>query len=268
MQRSFAQDDAALLQQPPGMRLDGKVAWVTGASRGLGRSIAWALAGAGAEVVLSARSEDALGETAEAIRAHGGVAHPLVGSVADAAHVEEAVALIGKRCERLDVLVNNAGISPTFRRSDAVTETEWQLVLNVNLTGAFLCCRAAAPLFDLAGGGSVVNVSSVHGTVGHERLAAYSASKGGIDALTRTLAVEWAPRGIRVNALAPGYLETEMTAGLREHERWGEALLARVPLGRFGTTAEIAAATLFLASDASSYVTGATLCADGGWTAQ
>ncbi|MDO8212605.1 SDR family NAD(P)-dependent oxidoreductase [Conexibacter sp. CPCC 206217] len=268
MNSSIAGTDAALLAQPPVMRLDGKVAWVTGASRGLGRSLAYALAGAGAEVLLSARSQEPLEQTAAAIRAHGGVAHALGGSVADAADVERAAALVRETWGRLDVLINNAAISPTFKRSEEVGEREWRDVLETNLSGAFHCCQAAAPLMDAAGGGSIVNVSSVHGRVAHERLIAYAASKGGLEMVTRTLAIEWARRGIRVNSVAPGYLETEMTAALRNHERWSEKLLARVPLGRFGTTSEVAAAALFLASEAASYVTGTTLFIDGGWTAQ
>ncbi|HEY4277177.1 MAG TPA: SDR family NAD(P)-dependent oxidoreductase [Conexibacter sp.] len=269
MDGSLASDELALLEHPPTLRLDGKVAWVTGASRGLGRAIGFALAGAGAEVLLCARSTEALDETAGAIRAQGGVAHVLPGSIDDAGHVAEAVALLREQHGKLDVLVNNAGVSASFRRAEQVTAEEWAATIGTNLSGTFACCQAAAPLLEAAGGGaSVINVSSVHGSVAHERLVAYAASKGGIEMVTRTLALEWATRGIRVNALAPGYLETEMTAGLRSHERWSEALLGRIPMGRFGTTAEIAATALFLASSASSYMTGTTLFSDGGWTAQ
>jgi NAD(P)-dependent dehydrogenase (short-subunit alcohol dehydrogenase family) len=260
-------DDAFLLAAPPTLRLDGKVAWVTGASRGLGRALAFALAGAGAEVLLMARGEAALAEVQGTIREAGGIAHTVCGSVADRADVDAAIAALRERWGRLDVLVNNAGISPSFSRAELVDDDEFRAVLDVNLAGAFGCCKAALPLLE-ASGGSIVNVSSVHGTAAHERLVAYAASKGGLEMLTRTLAVEWAPRGVRVNAIAPGYLNTDMTTWLRGHGHWGTGLLARIPMGRFGDPSEIVAAVLFLAGPASSYITGATLFADGGWTAR
>jgi NAD(P)-dependent dehydrogenase (short-subunit alcohol dehydrogenase family) len=268
MSRTYATDDATLLADPPTLRLDGKVAWVTGASRGLGRSLAFALAGAGADVLLSARSEAPLEATAEEIRAAGGVAETAVGSVDDPAAVAATAERIASRWGRLDVLVNNAGISPSYTRSERLADEDWRSIIDINLTGPFLCVKAAFPLLVEAGGGSVINVSSVHGRSAGARMLAYTASKGGIEMITRTLAVEWAPRGIRVNSVAPGYLETEMTTGLREHERISQELLGRIPLGRFGTTSEVASAVLFLAADVSSYVTGATLAVDGGWTAQ
>jgi NAD(P)-dependent dehydrogenase (short-subunit alcohol dehydrogenase family) len=140
-------------------------------------------------------------------------------------------------------------------------------VLDVNLVGALRCSQAA---FALMGerGGAIVNLSSVHGASGRERLAAYAASKGGVELLTRTLALEWVARGVRVNALAPGYLETDMTAGLRDHERLNAALLSKIPMGRFGRPSEVVGAAAFLLSDAATYVTGATLAVDGGWLAQ
>jgi NAD(P)-dependent dehydrogenase (short-subunit alcohol dehydrogenase family) len=267
MSSPTVRDDATLLTDPPGLRLDGKVVWVTGASRGLGRSLAYAFAGAGAEVLLTARSEDLLQSAAHEIRAHGGVAHVVAGSIADGDSIRRVTEHVGETWGRLDALVNNAAISPLFRRAESVTHDEWSEILDVNLYGTFACCQAAAPLMEGAGG-SIVNVSSVHGTVAHERMVVYAASKGGLEMVTRTLALEWAERGIRVNSIAPGYLETEMSEALRTHERWGESLRAKIPLGRFGTTAEVVAAALFLASEAASYVTGTTLFVDGGWTAQ
>jgi NAD(P)-dependent dehydrogenase (short-subunit alcohol dehydrogenase family) len=260
--------DLGLLDRAPDLRLDGKVAWVTGASQGVGRSLALAMAGAGARVLLTARNARALEEVAQAICASGGAAEVAAGSVTEAHDIAGAVAIAEHSWGRLDVLVNNAGVGASFRRAEHVDDTEWHAVMHVNLAGAFACCRAALPLMERSGGGSIVNVSSVHGHVGGPRLAAYAASKGGLELLTRSLALEWAPKGIRVNSLAPGYLETEMTTALREHEHVGPELLARIPMGRFGHPREIAAAALFLAGPASSYITGATLLADGGWTAQ
>ena len=166
-----------------------------------------------------------------------------------------------------DGRVNCAGISPIFKRAEDVEEAEWRTVLDVNITGTFLCAQQAAGLMLERDGGSVVNISSIHGQVGMPRMAAYSASKGATDALTRTLALEWAKRGIRVNAVSPGYFETEMTEGLRSNDRWRSHLLERIPIGRFGVPTEVVSAVLYLASPASSYVTGSNLVVDGGWAA-
>lgn len=260
-------DDQHLLTQTPSFGLEGGVVWLTGASRGLGRALAFAFAGAGAQLLLCARSQEPLEEVARAIREHGGTAEVLAGSIADPAVVARAVEIIEQRWGQLDALVNNAGISPAFSRAERLDLDVWDEVLQTNLSAPLIASRAALPLFEQAGGGSIVNISSIHGARAHERLIAYAASKGGLEMVTRTLAVEWADRGIRVNSVAPGYLETEMTVGLRDHERWGESLRGRIPMGRFGTTAEVAPAVLFLAGPGSSYITGTTLFIDGGWTA-
>jgi NAD(P)-dependent dehydrogenase (short-subunit alcohol dehydrogenase family) len=259
--------DSALLSQPPNLGLDGKVAWVTGASRGLGRSIAYALAGAGASALVTARSVEALDGVVAELRDRGADAEAVAGSIASAEVVARATEYVRDRWGRLDVLVNNAAISPTFVRAESLIRADWDQVLDVNLSAPLACCQAAAPLLEEAGGGSIVNVSSIHGVRAHERMIAYAASKGGLEMVTRTLAVEWAQRKIRVNAVAPGYVETDMSIGLREHPHWREALLTRIPMGRFATTDEIVPSVLFLAGSCSSYVTGTTLFVDGGWTA-
>ncbi|MBS1677087.1 MAG: SDR family oxidoreductase [Actinobacteria bacterium] len=250
------------------MGLAGRVAWITGASRGLGRTLACAFAGAGAAVLLSARSSEPLEELAAAIKGEGGDAEIVVGSVADPAVIAASIAAIEARWGRLDTLVNNAGISPFYKRSEQIGAAEMREVIEINLLAPLACCQAALPLLEADGGGSVVNVSSIHGSVAAPRMVGYAASKGGLETVTRTLAVEWAARGVRLNSLAPGYLHTDLSAGLVEHPHLGDELRSRTPLGRFAGNAEIAACALFLAGPASSYVTGTTLFADGGWTAQ
>jgi NAD(P)-dependent dehydrogenase (short-subunit alcohol dehydrogenase family) len=246
--------------------LTGKVIWVTGAGKGLGRSMAEALSRAGATVVLSARTGADLDRVAAAIRDEGGtaIAQPL--DVADPAAVRDAAEQVAKTTDRIDGLVNCAGISPTFVRSEETDDASWAQVLGVNLSGTFHCCREVGRLMLQAGGGSIVNVSSVHARAGAERIAAYAASKGGVEALTRTLAVEWAGRGVRVNTLAPGYFETDLSKPLLE-SRWAERIVPRIPAGRVGGAAELGGAAVFLMSDAARYMTGATLTVDGGWTA-
>lgn len=259
--------NARSASSPVTFDLTGTRVWVTGASRGIGRATALGFAAAGAAVALTARSEPALKEVAAEIEALGGQALVLVGSVSDGHAVADAADTIRSEWGGLDALVNCAGVSPTFKRAEHVEDEEWRNVLDINVTGSFLCAREAGKLMLEGPGGSVVNISSIHGQVGMERMAAYSASKGAVDALTRTLALEWAGRGIRVNTLSPGYFETDMTEALREHPKWGDHLLARIPMGRFGVPEELVSAALFLASSASGFMTGANMVVDGGWTA-
>ncbi|TNC26526.1 SDR family NAD(P)-dependent oxidoreductase [Amycolatopsis alkalitolerans] len=240
--------------------LSGRTAWVTGAGKGLGRAIATALAAAGATVAVTSRTSADLVSLAEELGERTVV---LPGSVAEPGFAEQCVARLG----RVDVLVNCAGISPVFKRSESLSGQEWQEVLRVNLDGTWFCCQAAGRRMLEQGGGSIVNVSSVHGTTGFDRIAAYAASKGGVEALTRVLAVEWADRGVRVNALAPGYFATDLSHGLMRSS-WGEIIRRAVPQGRVGDAGELGGAAVFLAADASSYVTGTTLYVDGGWTAR
>lgn len=239
--------------------LTGRTAWVTGAGKGLGRAMAVALASAGARLAITSRTAADLTALADDL---DGDTLILPGSVDDPEFTEDCVDRIG----RLDVLVNCAGISPTFKRSETVSDEDWARVLRVNLDGTFYCCRAAGRRMLEQGAGSIINVSSVHATTGFDRIAAYAASKGGVEALTRVLAVEWADRGVRVNSLAPGYFATDLSHGLM-NSKWGEVIRRAVPQARVGEATELAGAAVFLASDASSYVTGSTLYVDGGWTA-
>jgi NAD(P)-dependent dehydrogenase (short-subunit alcohol dehydrogenase family) len=259
--------NAAPRSEPVTFDFTGRRVWVTGASRGLGRAIALGFASAGADVALTARSADALREVASEAEALGAKTLVLPASVAEAPAISGVVADITASWGGLDVLINCAGVSPTFKRAELVEDDEWRQVLDVNVTGSFLCAREAAKVMLDAESGAIVNISSIHGQVGMERMSAYSASKGAIDALSRTLALEWAGRGIRVNTLSPGYFETDMTEALRDHKKWRGHLLSRIPLGRFGVPEELVSAALFLASDASGFMTGANIVVDGGWTA-
>ena len=248
--------------------LDGKVALVTGAARGLGQGIALGLAEAGADV--AALDIVSLDETGEIIQNKGRSLHAmnvdLLESDAQLAAdvVEECVSSLG----RLDILVNNAGI---IRRAPALEfgEEDWEAVIKINLSAAFYLSQAAARHF--AGeskGGKIINTASVLSYEGGMIVPSYSASKAGIANLTRALANEWAPLRINVNAIAPSYFTTELTSALREDVERSEALLARLPAGRFGEPEDLKGAAVFLASDAADYVHGTILPVDGGWLAR
>jgi gluconate 5-dehydrogenase len=247
--------------------LSGQVALVTGASRGIGRAIAAGLGERGARVALVGRREEALREAAaEMAVAKGSVST----HAADVSREEEVIALreaVLAAHGTLDVLVNNAGVSPVYASLERTELNDWRQIVDVNLGGVYLCCRHLGKILLEKGRGSIINVSSVAGHVGLERQAAYSASKGGVEQLTRSLALEWAKQGVRVNAIAFGFIETDLTAGLRGNEYIAGKLLGRTPMGRFGTLEEVAGAAVFLASPAASFVTGASLAVDGGWTA-
>ncbi len=244
--------------------LDGAVAVVTGGSRGIGRAVCLALAGAGARVAVGYHSRaDAAEEVVSAIAASGGAAFAHQADVAVREQAEGLIAAAQDRFGRVDVLVNNAGLTRDgllLRMSDQA----WHDVLRANLDGAFWCLRAVAKIMLRQRSGRIVNIASVAGTVGNAGQANYSAAKAGLIGLTRTAAAELASRGITVNAVAPGWIDTDMTAGLPEAAR--QAALARVPLGRMGRPEDIAQAVLYLAGPAASYVTGTVLVVDGGLT--
>lgn len=244
------------------MSLAGKVALVTGGSRGIGRAVVEALTQAGAAVTLCARHGEAAAEVAKAIEACGGQALGVAADVGRAEDAERLVAACIDRFGRLDILVNNAGITRDgliLRMKDE----DWDQVLAVNLDGAFRCTRAALrPLLKQKQGGRIINISSVVGSMGNVGQANYVASKAGLMGLTRALAREFASRAITVNAVAPGFIETEMTAGLPDQVK--QAQHAQIPLGRFGTAREVAAVVAFLASEGAAYITGQVIHVNGG----
>lgn len=248
-------------------QLEGKTAIVTGASRGIGEAIAKGFAEAGADLVLVSRNIEALEKLAKEISGFGRKALPIAADIGDPEAIQATIDRTLEVFPRIDILVNNAGISPILKKSEEVTLKEWEGIVRVNLTGTFLFCQAAGRVMIRQGIGKIINMVSVGAVVGFQRQIGYCASKGGILQLTRVLAIEWARHNIQVNAIGPSYLETELTKGMRESKVISENLLRRTPIGRFGKPEEVVGAALYLASDASSYVTGQTLFVDGGWLA-
>jgi len=242
--------------------LDGRVALVTGASRGIGRAVARALAAEGAVVVVAARDTERLSAVVGEITGAGGRADGLTLDVADRASVEAAFSRLLEAHGRIDCLVNNAGVTRDnllLRMKDE----EWRQVITTNLGGAFLCTQAALRPMIKQRSGRIVNVASVVGLTGNAGQANYAASKAGLVGFTKSVAREVASRGITVNAVAPGFIETDMTAAMTDKAR--EAVTTAIPLGRVGSPEDVAGAVVFLASDAAAYVTGQVLGVDGGF---
>ncbi len=256
------------------MRLENEVALITGGGSGIGRATAVLFAREGASVVVSdLRERDAL-DTVEEIDNTGGRATAVAGDVASSQDAERMVQAAVQAYDRLDVLVNSAGVHVRNALPEGASPEEvWDRVIEVNLKGTYLTSWHAVPEMERAGGGSIVNLSSIMGLVGYPAVMgggfnAYPPSKGGVLQFTRTLAIDCAARNIRVNCLCPGYVKTNLTRALTEDPETLRQLESRHPLGRLGRPEEIAYAALFLASDESSFVTGAPLAVDGGYTAQ
>jgi NAD(P)-dependent dehydrogenase (short-subunit alcohol dehydrogenase family) len=262
------QEERAGGEITPPFEVTGQVALVTGAARGIGRACAIALARAGADVALGLRDRDAAGDVADAVRALGRRAVPLQMDVSRRSQIAAAVAEAHRAFGRIDILVNNAGIGPPGA-AQAVTEDDFDATLAVNLKGTFFASQEVGRLMIAGGrGGRIVNLSSQAGFVALPTESVYCMTKAAIAHLTKCLAVEWAPHGINVNAVAPTFIRTPGTVKWLADEDFRRELLARIPLGRVGEPADVAAAVVFLASPAAAMITGATLMIDGGWTAR
>jgi NAD(P)-dependent dehydrogenase (short-subunit alcohol dehydrogenase family) len=250
------------------LSLDGKVAVVTGAGRGLGQAMAWALAEAGAQLALLARSSDQLEATAHEIEAQHHVKVLTVATdVSDETSVEEAASMVLATFGRVDILVNNAGIAHVAPLLE-LTLADLQRVLDVNVVGAFLCCRAFGAHMVAQRKGAVINIASTAGLGGEPELTAYCASKGALIAFTRPLAVEWARHGVTVNAIAPGYFRTDLNKQALDDVKIGPKIVGHIPLRRVGQPEELGPLVAYMASDAAAFMTGSVVVLDGGQQAR
>ena len=249
-------------------RLDGKIAVVTGAARGIGFATADALSEAGATVIITDRNGDAAANAAAELSAKGRKADNALLDVTDPRAVEKVHAAIIAKHGRVDILVNNAGIAISNRPAETMDDPTWLKVIDVNLNGVFWCCRTFGAAMLAQGGGNIVNVGSMSADIVNrpQEQAQYNASKAGVHHLTRSLAAEWAPRKVRVNAVAPTYIETELTRFVYDDPEMMKHWIGGTPMGRMGQPSEIAAVILFLASEASSLMTGSIVSADAGYT--
>jgi NAD(P)-dependent dehydrogenase (short-subunit alcohol dehydrogenase family) len=246
------------------MRFAGKVALVTGAGRGLGRSFALGLAKEGAMVAVNSLHADTAQGTVAEIEAHGGKARAVPGDVAHKQAVTGVIGEITETWERIDILVNNAGVNPFILPAERIDETGWDRVMAVNVKGVFLCCQAVFPWMKKQGGGRIVNISSQAALAGEQGLLPYCVSKAGVVTLTRVLAHEWSRYGISVNAVAPGFVAGGMNEPLMRKQELVDTLSKRVAMGRFAEPEEVVSVVAFLCSDEAQYINGETIVVDGG----
>ena len=250
----------------PSFSLSGRKALVTGASRGIGQALAVGLAQAGADVAVAARESAALTATAAAIAGTDRKSAAIAIDVRDAAAIRAGVEKAAQALGGLDILVNNAGVEEV-RDSLAVDEALWDRIVDTNLKGAFFCAQAAARTMAVARGGAILNLCSLTSEVGVPTAVPYGSSKSGLLGMTRALAAEWAAKGIRVNGIGPGYFRTDLTEVFYQNTEWQQAMLAKIPLRRFGRLEDLVGAAVFLCSDAAGYITGQCLYIDGGYLA-
>ncbi|HEV8683335.1 MAG TPA: SDR family NAD(P)-dependent oxidoreductase [Actinomycetota bacterium] len=246
--------------------LEGKVALVTGGSRGIGRAIALAFAQAGADVMLAARGREELEAATKEVEAEGRRALAVPTDVTDPEQVRSLVDRAAEEMGTIDILVNNAGGAPFLSTVDSIREDGFEKYLRLNFTSAFYCTKAVAPLLLEKRAGCVINVASVAGLTASPGLTYYGAAKAALINFTRTVAREWASSGIRVNAIAPGWIETDLNVGARQDPNFYETIRSSIPMGRWGRSEEVATVARFLASDAASFITGAVIVVDGGQT--
>lgn len=246
-------------------KLNGKVAMVTGASKGIGKDIAKLLARAGAELALVARNKEELENVAAEIKALGKDAFILPFDLSDIHDIPAIVKRVMDHFGHIDILINNAGLN-IAKEAESVTEDDWDKVLDINLKSVFFLSKEVGHYMREQQYGKIINMSSQMAFVGYFKRTAYSASKGGVTQLTKSLAIEWAQDQINVNAIAPTFIETDMTKPMFEDDRFKQEILNRIPLGRLAKTEDLYGSVLFLASDSSSMVTGHTIRVDGGWT--
>jgi NAD(P)-dependent dehydrogenase (short-subunit alcohol dehydrogenase family) len=245
--------------------LSGKTAMVTGGSRGLGEVCGLALAKAGADVAVCGRNGEDLARVAEKIRELGRRAEPFLIDVTNKQRVAQTVGEIVAACGGIDILVNNAGVNHRVPVLD-YAEEEWDRVIDTNLKGYFLVAQAVVPQMIDRGYGKVIHMSSILGTVGLANQVAYASSKGGVNQMTKVMAIEWAAKGVRVNAIGPTYFETDLVAQIRNDPERFKFINERTPMGRWGHLPELEGTVIFLASPASDFITGQTIYVDGGWT--
>ncbi len=245
--------------------LEGKVALVTGAGRGLGQSMAIGLAQAGADIICLGRDLEKLEETSEEIRRLGKRALSFVADVGLSEQVKRSVSKALEVFERIDILVNNAAMM-LGKASERTPEEEWNNLIRTNLTGTFLCSQTVGSHMIEKGGGKIINVGSIFGLTGTTHCLAYACSKAAVHQLTKSLAVEWAKYGITVNAIVPGYFDTEMPAEILANPNFKKSILDRMPLRRIGRPEEIKPLVVYLASHASDFMTGQMVCMDGGYS--